>query len=345
MKKIAALFISFFIGIALFLWVLDKIGIEALKAAFAPFSLWQGLVILAVSLLMALCGTWKWKEILKGEGEEISMRDLIKPYLAGFSVMFLASIMVFVGEVFRAYSLKEKNSIPWSKGMASVIIDRVFEWTSNLTIVLFGMLFFLFNIGLPPENLAIIFGITFLAFVLVIAYFYIKVFKKESLIEVVMDLIGGRKLREDHSFFEIEKEMFAFFKLENSHMWKSLALSYLRAAIMFLRVWLLIIFLGKSAGFLAVLSILGFSYLAAMTPIPTSLGSHEALQAFSFEAFGLGLPASTAFTMIMRGADVIIALAGIAVLFHLSFQMINNFVAERIKIIQERIERIKRFKI
>lgn len=69
---------------------------------------------------------------------------------------------------------------------------------------------------------------------------------------------------------------------------------------MYLRIWFLIIFLGKSMGGLPALSILGFSYLAAMIPIPT------------------------AFTMIIRGANLIIALVELLILYRLGIGLVRN---------------------
>ncbi|GAH80554.1 unnamed protein product, partial [marine sediment metagenome] len=128
-------------------------GWQEIKNAFLVFTGWQGLAILGLTLLMALIGNWKWKEILRGENVKISFRELFKPYLAGFAVMFLAPILLLGGEFFRGYVLKKNNSIPWSKGMASVFIDRILEWTANLVVIFFGVLFFLLIIGLPSMKL------------------------------------------------------------------------------------------------------------------------------------------------------------------------------------------------
>ena len=102
---------------------------------------------------------------------------------------------------------------------------------------------------------------------------------------------------------------------------------------MYSRVWFLIIFLGKEISTLSALSILGFTYLAVMIPIPTALGSHEAIQTFAFGSLGLGASTATAFTMIVRGAELIIALTGVAILFQIGiillkealFKKLNNF--------------------
>ena len=302
--------ISFLIGAGLFVWIGKIVGWQGIKNAFLVFTGWQGLVILGLTILMAIVGTWKWKVILKNWGINVSLRSLFQPYLAGFSVMFLAPPLVFGGEIFRSYVLKERNAVPWLKGMASVVIDRVLEWTTNLVVIFFGLLFFLSKIGLPPQNLGIIFGTALLIFLIVISYFYFKTFRRESIMKSFLNISNGKVV-------EIEKEIFSFFKPKNKIMWQGIGLSFLRGGIMLVRVWILVLFLVGNGGFLPSLSILGFHYLAAMLPIPTALGSHEAIQAFSFNALGWGANVGTAFTMIIRAAELIVALAGIILLFRL----------------------------
>ena len=330
MKKFLFLLISLLIGVGLFIWIGKVVGWPEIKNSFLVFTGWQGLVILGLTVLTILIGNWKWKEILKGENVKISFRNLLNPYLAGFSVMFLAPILLFAGEIFRGYVLKKNNSVPWSKGMASVFIDRILEWTANLVVIFFGVLFFLLIIGLPPLKLLIIFGGAFLFFAGGIGYFYLKTFKRESMARAILRTLGLARLNQANSILEVEKEIFNFFKPKKKLMWRGFGLSFLRAATMYLRTWLLILFLGKEISALPALSILGFTYLAAMIPIPTALGSHEAIQTFAFNSLGLGLSAATAFTMIIRGTELIIALFGIIILYRLGIGLIRNTLFKKI---------------
>ncbi len=298
------------------------VGPREIKDAFLIFKGWQGLVILGLTLLMAVVGTWKWKEILKGGGINISFKSLFSPYLAGFAIMFLAPILIWGGEIFRSYVLKKRNSVNFTKGMASVILDRILEWTANLAVIFFGGLFFLLAIGLPPIKLGIIFGTVFIIFLIIVSLFYFKCVKKESMVRLFVP--------NQNQPLEIEKEFFSFFKSKKSTIWKAMGISFLRAAIMYLRAWFLILFLGKNIGALPVLSILGFNYLAVMIPIPTALGSHEAIQTFAFNSLGLGASTATAFTMIIRGAELMVALAGLIILFRLGIILIKNTFLKKI---------------
>ncbi|OGZ19020.1 MAG: hypothetical protein A2175_01690 [Candidatus Nealsonbacteria bacterium RBG_13_42_11] len=323
MKKVLLFFASLIVGFIIFIWIAETVGWADIKSALSVFNGWDGVIILGLTLLTALIGVWKWQEILKGQGVKVSFRSLLNPYFAGFAIMFLAPILVWGGEVFRGYVLKERNSISWSKGMASVIIDRVSEWTANLAVIFFGSLFFLFIIGFPPLHLGLIFGGTFLIILIGISLFYFKCIKKESLVSFFIK-------KEKNEPWEIEKEFFRFFKAGKKAMWKMFFLAFLRAGVMFVRTWFLILFLGKTITALPVLSVLGFTYLAVMIPIPAALGSHEAIQAFAFSTLSLGASTATAFTMIIRCADLLLALFGVLILFRFGVILIKNILFKRI---------------
>jgi len=327
MRKFLLFLISLLVGIGLFTWIGKIVGWQEIKRAFLVFTGWQGLVIFSLTLLILLIGNWKWKEILKSSGNNIPFFNLFKTYLASFSIRFLAPIILVGAELFQGYTLKQRNSVAWSKGIASVVIDRILEWTVNFVVIFFGVLIFLLTIGLPPIKLLIIFWSVFLVFTGGIVYFYLKAFKKESITKAFGKIFNHQL---DNQPLEIEKEIFNFFKVKKISMWKVVVLSFLRAIVMYFRALFLIFFLGKSIGVLPALSVLGFTYLAAIIPIPTALGSHEAIQTFAFNSLNLGASTATAFTMIIRGTELIIALVGLFLLFRLGIDLIKNILFKRI---------------
>jgi len=188
-------------------------------------------------------------------------------------------------------------------------------------VIFFGTLFFICKVGRPSGNLVKIFGGAFLFLTFGIFFFYLKTFKKESIAKTFFKIFNHRM---DSKPLEIEKEIFDFFKLKQITTWKSFGLAFLRVILTYFRTLLLIIFLGEKISFLPVLSILGFSYLATMFPIPTSLGSHEAIQVFAFNSLGLSSSIAAAFTMIIRGAELIIAFAGLVILFRSGISLFKN---------------------
>ncbi|MBZ9569918.1 flippase-like domain-containing protein [Patescibacteria group bacterium] len=329
MKKFFLFLVSLLIGIGLFTWIIKFVGWQEIKNAFLVFTGWQGIVILILTLLIILIGTLKWKMILKSEGEDISFLDLFKIYLAGFSIMFFLPMVILGGEIFRGYILKKRNSLHWSKGIASSIIDRILDWTTILVIIFLGTIFFLLTIGLPPKRVGIILGGTFLFFLAATSFFYFKIFKRESIVKFFLKFFKSKYL--DKEPLVIEKEIFAFFNPKKIAMWKGFFLAFLGGGIFFLRTWFLVSFLGKNIGFLLSLSVLSFSCLARMVPIPASLGIQETTQVFVFNSLGLGAATGTVFTLIIRGAELILALLGAFIFFRLGFRLLEDGLFQKQK--------------
>ena len=74
------------------------------------------------------------------------------------------------------------------------------------------------------------------------------------------------------------------------------------------------------------LSILSFSTLVQLLPIPAVLGSHEIVQVFVFSSMGLGANVGTAFTMIIRVADLTLAFIGIFIIFNFGLALLKKII-------------------
>lgn len=328
MKKALLFLVSFFAGVIIFVCVGKTVGWEGIKSSFLILASWQGAVIFGLTLITILISNWRWNEILRGLEVRISYRHLMGTYLAGFALMYLVPILLWGGELFRGYVLKERNKVLWPKAMASVVIDRIMEWTLNLAVISVGVLFFVHKIGFPSSKLLIIISVLFFVLVLAVCFFYFKTIKKESIAKAV-GKIFIQKL--DNQPLDTEKEIFDFFKFKNKSMWRSFFLSFLRVVLMYLRVWVLVIFLGKNIGGITALAILGFSYLAVMIPIPASLGSHEAIQTFVFKSLNLGTSSATVFTMLIRATEIVFALAGLIILARIWTGLIKKIFLNKVE--------------
>jgi len=329
MKKVLFFFTSLFIGIGLLIWIIQFVGWPQIKSAFLIFTGWHGAVILFLTFLMLLAGAWKWKMILKNQGYKLTNREIIAPYLTCFSMIYLFPMLILGGEIFRAYVVREKHGIPWGKALASVLIDKILEATSFLVVILAGLTFFLFKIGMPPRNLALVLGGVLLFLIVGIGFFYFKTFKKQSIIKPLVRFFNRRKLP-NGDMLEMETEVFDFFKHKKKALWQGFGLAFFRVAVTWLRCWVLILFLGKSISLLPALSVLGFYYFAMIIPIPAALGSHEAIQVFSFGALGLGASIAPAFTMIQRGAELMMAFIGIIIFFKLGIGLFQAILFRKL---------------
>jgi len=324
LKQKALLAFSLVVGVFIFILFGKIIGWEEIKDSFSVFNIYQAFIILGLSFLIIFIGNWRWKEILKDSGENINFWSLFKMYLGGYAVMYLLPVLVWGGEGFRIYRLNREQKVSFKKSFSSVFIERILEWTANIVVIFLGLLFFIYNVYLPPKELIIIFGASLIIFVSSISYFYIKALGKKSIIQQICKIFLRREVSEDNHFLSIENEVFEYFDVRNKFFYKGIAISFLRAFVMQLRAWILIFFLGSITGFLPSLSILGFTYLSSMVPIPAALGSHEAIQYFAFGSLGISTSIVTAFTMIIRAAEIILSSIGMIFLIKTGFNFLDK---------------------
>ena len=329
-KKLLVFFISLLVGFGLLTLTVGLIGWQEIISAFLIFTGWQGLIILLLTVLILFFSLWKWQVILKSQGYNLPLSKLAGPYLASFSLIYLFPVVSLGGEIFRGYILKEKFAIPWKNGITSIFIDKMLEITSSLIAILLGMIFFIFKVGFPINKLEIISGVFLLIFSALLGFVYFKIFRKESVIKMLAKFFNHKKLL-NWEILDAEKEIFVFFKARKNALLLASFLTFLRVAATWLRCWLLVLFLGKSIGFLTALSILGFYYIVASIPIPAALGAHELIQAFSFNALGLGAGTALAFAMIQRGAELILAFTGLAIFLKIGLEMIKTILFRRLE--------------
>jgi len=317
-KTVFLFLTSFLVGMVIFSLVYNAIDWQGPESVLAIFSFNNGLVIFFLTLLMLLFGTLRWQTILLSGGIKASFFDLFKAYLAGYSILFLAPVLFFGGELFRAYVLKKKDILSWPKSMASVIIERILEWTFNLIFVICGLFLFILNVNLVPNAIFFIFSILFFVLSCGLIFFYLNILRKESMARFLEKHFKGRL---NGKAEETEREIFSFFNIKNPAMWKAFSLSFIRMIFMFLRSFLLLVFFNQQTSFVSIFSILSFNLLATMIPIPASLGSHEALQVFAFNSLGFESILAIAFTMTIRFAELGVSIFGLVFLFKLIVEL------------------------
>lgn len=319
MKRLILFLLFLGLGFGLFWGVLKFIGWQEIKSYFLAFTLWQAAIIFALGLTAFIVDGWRWKGILKEQGIDVSLFSLWKIVLASFPLRYFLPMVFIGGDFLQAYLLRKKHQVPWAMSLASISINKILIWTANLLIISFGIFYFFFIVGGFPRNLLLILVAGFLIFTGVIFFFYFNTFKRKSFLKSLLALFpslqkynGLRNVSEE--LVRIEKVVFSFFQPKHLAFWKGLAISFLKVGLWVLSTWFLIIFLGKRLDFLATLSLLGFSILTAMMPIPAKLGSHEAVQGAAFNALGLGAGRGVGFAMLGRGVEIAIALIGIVFL-------------------------------
>ncbi len=325
-RNIFLVLLSFLFGTIIFFWLGKTTGWDKIIQAFQVFRGWQGIVIIALSFLIAIIGNWRWFEILKDNEINIPFWRLFRSYLGGYAMMYLFPIIFLSGEIFRSIVISKEDRVPMAKAASSVIIERILEWTINLLVIFFGLFFFTFKFGILPLEILYIFGIALAGFAIIISYFYFKALRQKSIVAgFIKKFSRTKEITQGNSIVETENEIFKFFKLKSRSMYKGLFLSLLKAGAMLARAWLLIFFLtNTNIGFPASLSVLGSTYFSTLIPIPTSLGSQEVIQAAAFLSLDFEVSVAAAFTMIIRAGEILVSLLGLAFLAKKGFNVMEE---------------------
>ena len=314
-KKIFIFLCSLSLGIGLFGLVFRQVGWEEVKKSFFFFEGWQGLIVLALTFLVSVINTVKWQIILRGlgGGRPLSFKKTFSSYLSAFSIRYFIPIMVGAPELFQAQNINQKTDIPFKKSLASVIIDRVLEATIFIIFIVLSLLLFFLKIGIVLNHSFLFFFLFLLLSVSFLSFFYLKSFKGESFLKPLFKVFNS-KINEKP--YEIEQEILFFLKLKNKTFWQGVFLNLFRVAVVWLRAFLLVGFLGKGFLFFPSLIIFSFYFCVSIFPIPAGLGSQDAAHAFIFSLLGIGAGTGTAFVMIIRASELVFAIIGLLLFFH-----------------------------
>lgn len=315
MNKVIKFALSLLIGLVIFLIVMLKVGLENIEQAFLLFFNIEGLTVVAITVLFVLIGILRWKLILKWHGNEFSFKTLTPLWLIGFCMSFLTPFSVFGGEVFRIYFTKKKLSkISIERAVSSVCIDKLLDSIVFFIFLLAG-LFTFFYFGHMPKNTAFLsFLLLPFIFLLLLLFFFFKRWRKQSLVEWAVKHLKFNKFfggKGEEVMRVAEEEIFKFFSFKNERFFIGIFLSFLRYGVLLFRTLVLIAFLTGSFGFFKALASYAFTNLAGLMPLPAFLGALEVGQGFVFKVFGFGFGKGTVFSMIWRGADLLVCLFGI----------------------------------
>lgn len=327
-KRYLFLIFSFLVGVSLFFWSIKEVGWESIEEVFFKINFWQIIVLFVLTLLIPVLEGLRWKEVLKIEEREVSLKTSFKLGLAGFSISFLAPALVGAAEFFKGYFLKKEKKYSGPRISSSVILDRVIGWTVDAIFVVFGIVVFFIKTEAIPHDLLVNIGWVFIFLLSILLFFYIGAFKKISFVTNFHRFFNERI---KNVSVEIERDIFHFFKISKKKTLKPFLISFLKDFVVCLRVWLVFYFLNQNIPFWSVFSVLSFSYLAMIIPVPASLGSHEALQLFVFNSLGLKSSAAIAFTMIVRGVGFLVSFLGLVLFFKISGSFLKKYFIEKEK--------------
>jgi uncharacterized protein (TIRG00374 family) len=327
MKGFVNFLIALLLGVSLFYFVVKETGIEVIFGAVSLFLGIDGLIILAVTILIVLIGALRWKEILKSENENVSLFKTTRYLIKGFTVDFLTPFALFGGEAIRIFLMEKEVGV--KKSAFSALTDKIMDVTAHVFFLLLGTILFLFY-GLVFYKALVIYAIGTIFFIFfILAIFYERVLKKKSFLDGVFGLLGiSKKYLQDSengkSVADVEKKIIIFFSDKKREFVKGMVLSFLRHFLLLLRIYLIIYFVTGSLDFSDAIIIYGFVILSMLLPLPASLGGLEAILALAFNAMGISIVYGVVVAVAVRMADLLVCVVGITLFARSSVKPFYN---------------------
>jgi uncharacterized protein (TIRG00374 family) len=277
---------------------------------------WQIAVLLALSAATFVLFGARWWVLLRALCCRVPFVHLILHRLAGFGASYFTPGPQVGGEPLLLFLLHRKHDVPVTAGAASVGSDRLMELMVNLIMLVIGLL-----ITLQTQIATGINGLGLLIPIVVLLAFpvvYVVLLwmghtplstQLERLPERIRKLSRLRKLQEGTG--KVERQVTDLFHDNPSAVLVALAISLLSWAGMIAEFSLMLLFLGVEVTFQQLISIMTFARIAFLLPSPGGLGALEAGQVLIYKALGLDPVQGLSASLLIRGRDILFALAGL----------------------------------
>ena len=321
MNKIVTFLISLALGVifivGLFSYFVDW---KSFKSDFSNMSEIGWIIILVFSIIPFLIGVYKWYRVLRDFGVDVSYKDALYYHGATYGIVYLVPVAVLWADVFRAEIAKKKDM--FSKGVASVFVDRLFSVMTGIVIITTGIMLFFNQIGTMWGSLIYLYLLVVLFLIFSVGIFTLflfapKLFKKVGILGFMLNSFA----KKEGLITEAREETVKFFKSTNRWtLVRIVLLNVLHLASQMLLSWLIVMFLSQSLSFLPLWALHGITSASLETPISADLGSHDITSALVFDAMGIGRTAGAIYAFIIRGGKLLITSVGLLFLVKITLE-------------------------
>lgn len=299
-------------------WALRGVRLNELVHTLGRLSWGRLGILLAVNLayFAVLTGRWAW--VLHGLGERLSIAGTLRlaaSRLAGFAVSYLTPGPQFGGEPVQLALARRWTGLNYTRGSASLLLDKSFELAGNFAFLGVGVLAWIPGIGGGSLGSAALF-LPALLVLLPIAYLAAAFSGRRPLSALAARLPVRWRARPWHT------RLLAFLAASEAEVtaygrrpWRALLQVLLSFATVWslsvLEQWLTLRFLGLSFGLSQTLLLQAGVKLAMLLPFPGALGALEVAQRTLFGWLGYAPETALALSLYVRARDLSFALAGL----------------------------------
>ncbi|MEM4755850.1 MAG: lysylphosphatidylglycerol synthase transmembrane domain-containing protein [Candidatus Woesearchaeota archaeon] len=277
------------IGIGLFIYLLQSIGITQIIKTFNTVSPTYLIPYLSISILIFLGLVFRWKLILSTTGKNVRFNDLFWYSLGGYFVSYVTPSSKIGGEGIKIYLLMKEKKVEFEQATSSVVLDRIIELSTNGLFTIIAVLIFIFSFSIPANLLWLLIVLVIASTSIIFIYYY-RIFNQKLFFYPILKFLRLERFsvikKYEIKILLAEKKMMHFHNEHKNIFVFSIALSLFLLFLSLLEFKFLALLFGYDLAFSHIFFILTFVGIATMVPIPGSLGAMEGLQVALFTALG-----------------------------------------------------------
>lgn len=270
-----------YLGIVVLLIILAKIDVGKLWQVILNINIFYLLMAMILNIPQLFLKSLRWNRLLYVQGISYSKTSSFLTYMSSLYIGFVTPGRL--GEFLKAVYLKSDKGISLSKGMSSVLVDRLFDLYLLIILGLIGI--WKFDILGKLSNTSLFLLIIFISSPLLIL--------NKQLMGKVVGLIYKSVIKKKTQLRDKIEERFEDFynginQLINLKLIFSAFLTCLSYSVFFIQCYLIAIAMGISINFIILTLFMAISNLISFIPISISgLGTRDATLIYLFSLVGL----------------------------------------------------------
>lgn len=281
------------IGIIILIVILTRVDLQKIILQFSRFNLAVFILINLLILPGLFFRAYRWRHLLRLQGISYPVRDAFLSYIGGIYAGIVTPGRV--GETIKALYLKHDKNVPFGEAMASIFIDRFFDF--YLLVLLGGIGFFHF---LNVNNIKYrIFIFAVIIFLLAIPLLLLnKVILERSAKLIYKSMIS----QADKNMFENQFKAFfsAVKKIITQHIYLPFFFTIAAYLFYFLQCYLLARLISIDISFMTIVSFVSISSLISILPITIlGIGTREVSLVYLFSLLNFKAESALAYSFLL----------------------------------------------
>lgn len=280
------------VGIIILIIILSKVDFQKITAYFSNLNIMFFAVINLLILPALFIKSSRWRYLLHLQGINYSANDSFFSYLGGICAGIVTPGRI--GETVKAIYLKQEKNISLSEGLASVFIDRFFDF---YILVLLGSIGFFHFLNIKNVRYDVLVFLILFLFLFPFLLFN-KAFTERTGKIIYKSMISGL----DQNFFEGQFKSFfsAVKKIILQRVYLPFVLTILAYLLYFWQCYLLAHLASIDISYMTVMFFVSVANLVSIIPITIlGIGTREASLIYLFSMHGLNAEGALVYSFLL----------------------------------------------